>query len=98
MLNIWCRGELCSPKETKKFYIIYGNHLANKHLQTCRAGARLPPKTMKIDVIYGGYQFSAVGVDVLDAPITYCAAETALRHQANTVRPYILRDNIRLMR
>ena len=56
------------PRGAIKLYVIYGVYLANKHLQTCGAVARLLPKTMKIDVTYGGYQFSVVGVDVLDDP------------------------------
>ena len=56
------------PRGAIKFNVIYGVYLANKHPQICRAVARLLPKTMKIDVTYGSYQFSAVGVDVLDDP------------------------------
>ena len=39
-------GATCGrPSKTMKFYVIHGGYLAKKHLQTCRAVARLAPKT-----------------------------------------------------
>ena len=54
--------------KTMKFYVIHSFYLVNKHLQTCRAAACLPPKTAKIDVICGYDLYSVVGVDVPDDP------------------------------
>ena len=55
-----------------RFYLIYGIYLANKYPQTCR-DRRLdgPNHAKKFDVIYGGYLFSVVGVDVPDDPKQY---------------------------
>ena len=57
-------GVLDCPSRTNNFYVIYGFYLANKHPQTCRAVARLAPKTVKIDVIYGYNLYSVVGATI----------------------------------